>query len=179
MATLHTSRLILRPLVETDAEAYAAMRYHPDVARWLLAAPGEERDAALAAIRYFAGLWASDGHAPWGLFIKQADGREGRLVGQGGLRILAEFDATEVLYALHPDAWGKGYATELGEAALRFGFETRRLPSIFAITKPDNLASQAVMQRLGLQYRKNVVYKDIKAVWFDIDADTWRTRRRP
>ena len=176
MTTLHTARLILRPLVETDAEPYAAMRYHPDVARWLIGRPGSSRDAALATIRAFAALWSNDGHAPWGLFLRNTDSREGRLIGHGGLRIMPEFAATEVLYALHPDAWGQGYATELGEAALRFAFERRNLESVFAITKPDNHASQAVMKRLGMQYRKNVVYKDVDAVWFDISRSDWMGR---
>lgn len=177
MTTLHTGRLILRPLVETDAEAYAAMRYHPDVARWLIGASGDPRDAARTTIAYFAGLWQTDGYAPWGMFLRESDGSEGRLIGQGGLRIIPEFEATEVLYAMHPDAWGKGYATEMGEAALDFGFTDKGLPLIFAITKPDNLASQAVMKRLGMQYRRNVVYKTVDAVWLDIDAATWAARR--
>ena len=174
MTTLHTERLILRPLVEGDAPAYAEMRYHPAVAQWLIGAAGEPLPAALRAIAYFADLWEQDGHAPWGLFLKDG-GHEGRLIGHGGLRIIPEFAATEVLYALHPDAWGQGYASELGRASLRFGFQTRRLPSIFAITKPDNAASQAVMRRLGMTYRKDTVYKDVQAVWFEIDAATWAT----
>ena len=178
MTTLHTSRLILRPLVETDAEPYAAMRYHPEVAQWLIGALGAPEDAALRAIRMFAELWQSDGHAPWGLFLKETGGREGRLIGHGGLRIIPEFGATEVLYALHPDVWGQGYATELGEASTRFAFEQRRLDSVFAITRTDNHASQEVMKRLGMQYRKMVIYKDIDAMWFDIDAATWSRRQR-
>ena len=38
MNTLHTDRLILRPLGPADAYAYATVRYHPAVARWLLPA---------------------------------------------------------------------------------------------------------------------------------------------
>jgi RimJ/RimL family protein N-acetyltransferase len=38
---------------------------------------------------------------------------------------------------------------------------------VFAITKPDNVASQAVMKRLGMSCVKNVVYKGIDAVRFE------------
>ena len=44
---------------------------------------------------------------------------------------------------------------------------------IFAVTRPDNRASQAVMTRLGLTYRKNVVYRQADSVWFDIARESW------
>jgi len=48
---------------------------------------------------------------------------------------------------------------------------------IFAITLPDNVASQAVMKRLGLTYRRRVDYKGFRdVVWFDIDNETWKAR---
>ncbi len=87
---------------------------------------------------------------------------------------MPEFDATEVLWALHPDAWGNGYATEVARAALAYGFDTLGFELIFAITLPDNHASQAVMKRLGLTYRRQVEYKGFSdIVWFDIDRQTW------
>lgn len=98
-------------------------------------------------------------------------------IGHGGLRVIPEFDGqTELLYALHTDAWGKGYATELGRVALRYGFERRGLPAVFAITRPDNHASQAVMTRLGMTYRKRVTYRDIDTVWFEIERAAFLDR---
>jgi len=89
-----------------------------------------------------------------GLFLRRKDGGEGRLIGHGGLRRLEEFGETELLYALHPDMWGKGYASELGGASLKHAFDTVGLSLVFAITKPENLSSQGVMKRLGMSYRK-------------------------
>jgi RimJ/RimL family protein N-acetyltransferase len=161
MTALRTERLLLRPLEWADREAYAAMRYHPDVARWLMPADGDPIAAAEATIARFQSGWKTRGYAPWGVFADE------RLIGQCGLNFVPEFDETEVLWALHPEAWGKGYATEAARAALTFGFDTIGLGSIFAVTKPDNLASQAVMKRLGMIYRRDVVYRDIPSVWFD------------
>jgi RimJ/RimL family protein N-acetyltransferase len=171
MTTLTTERLTLRPLQPADAEAYAAMRHHPAVARWLPAASGDPLEAARRSIERFADAWRQRGHAPWGVFL------DDRLIGHGGLNFVPEFDQTEVLWALHPDAWGRGYATEVARAALAYGFETLRRDLIFAITLPDNLASQAVMKRLGLTYRRRVAYKGFNdVVWFDIDRTAWSAR---
>jgi len=173
MTVLQTERLTLRPLVPGDAEAYAAMRFHPDVARWLPPAAADPAEAIRNTIERFAAGWRERGHAPWGLF------REGRLIGHGGLNYVPEFGETEVLWALHPDAWGRGYATEAARAALGYGFETLGLDLIFAMTLPDNLPSQAVMRRLGLTYRRRVEYKGFSdIVWFDMDRQTWLSSSR-
>ena len=168
---LQTERLTLRPLVDADAELYAGMRYHPEVAKWLSVSDADPIDAARAAIGRFELSWQERRYAPWGLF------RDGHLIGHGGLNFVPEFEATEVLWALHPETWGKGYATEMARAALRYGFEDLGLELIFAITKPDNLASQSVMKRLGLSYRRNVVYREIDAVWFDINREAFEKRK--
>lgn len=168
MTTLSTGRLNLRPLEDEDAPAYAAMRFHPEVARWLPPGEGDPVDAARASIARFAAGWRERRHAPWGVF------RDGRLIGHAGLNFVTEFGKTEVLWALLPEAWGRGYATEAARAALAYGFGTLGLPLIFAITLEDNLASQAVMKRLGLGYRRRVDYKGFKdIVWFDIERAAW------
>jgi RimJ/RimL family protein N-acetyltransferase len=167
MTRLQTERLTLRPLIDSDAEDYAAMRYHPEVAKWLVSADGDPVDAARAAIGRFQTSWEQRRYAPWGLF------QDGRLIGHGGLNFVPEFGETEVLWALHPDAWKQGYATEMARAALDHGFRQLGLELIFAMTKPDNGPSQAVMQRLGMTYRKNVTYRGFDAVWLDIGREKW------
>jgi hypothetical protein len=91
-------------MVVADAGPYAAMRFHPEVARWLPpAASGlAPVDAGAAAIARFAQGWAERRYAPWGVFC------DGRLIGHGGLNWVPEFGATEVLWALHTDGWRRG-----------------------------------------------------------------------
>jgi RimJ/RimL family protein N-acetyltransferase len=165
MTILMTERLTLRPLLPDDAEAYAAMRSHPEVAKWVpTPLPG--------VIERFAASWEERRYAPWGVFS------DGRLIGHGGLNYVPEFGETEVLWAFHPEAWGRGYATEVARAALDYGFETLGLELIFAITLVDNHASQAVMKRIGLTYRKRVEYRGFTdVVWFDMDRHSWTNPR--
>ncbi len=167
MTILQTERLTLRPLVPDDAEAYAAMRFHPEVAKWLpAAATASPLEAAHGAIERFATGWRDRGHAPWGVF------RDGGLIGHAGLNFVTEFGETEILWALHPEAWGRGYATEVAQAALDYGFRTLGLKLIFAITMESNAASQAVMKRIGLLYRRRVDYKGFTdVVWYDLDDE--------
>lgn len=176
MTIVTTERLTLRPLLPADAEEYAAMRYHPEVAKWLPPAPGKVQDGdfvalAHAAIERFAASWQERRYAPWGVF------REGRLIGHAGLNYIEQFDGVEVLWSLHPDVWGRGYAAEAARAALAHGFETLALERIFAITLESNRASRAVMERIGLSYRKRVDYKGFTdLVWYDVDRAAYAER---
>src|SRR5260370_41982621 len=169
MRRVQTEGVSLRPLIESDAEAYAAMRYHPEVAEWVLPADGDPVAAALASIERFQASWQERQYAPWGLF------QDGRLIGHGGLNFVPEFGETEVLGALHPAAWKQGYATEMAHAALDYGFKELGLPLIFAITKPHNGPSQAVMRRLGLVYRKHGVYRGIGPLWLQTTREEGRS----
>lgn len=176
MTIVTTDRLSLRPLLPDDAEDYAAMRFHPEVAKWLPPAPGKVQEGdfvalAHAAIERFAVSWQERRYAPWGVF------NEGRLIGHAGLNFIEQFDGVEVLWSLHPEAQGKGYATEVARAALAYGFETLELDHIFAITLEENRASRAVMERIGLTYRKRVDYKGFTdIVWYDVDRATYAER---
>jgi RimJ/RimL family protein N-acetyltransferase len=45
----------------------------------------------------------------------------------------------------------KGFATEAAQGVIKYGFEILKLPRIVAGTDRDNIASQKVMEKLGLR----------------------------
>ena len=60
--------------------------------------------------------------------------------------------AVEVGWRLAREHWGQGYATEAARAWLRARLRgDGAAPEIIAFTVPANLASQAVMRRLGMR----------------------------
>ena len=50
--------------------------------------------------------------------------------------------------------WGQGYATEAGAAMLHRGFAELELDEIVAIVDPHNVASDRVINKLGMTYRR-------------------------
>lgn len=50
---------------------------------------------------------------------------------------------------------GRGYATEAGREMIRYAFETLHMQRVIATAEYDNLASQQVMQRLGMTIERN------------------------
>jgi ribosomal-protein-alanine N-acetyltransferase len=81
----------------------------------------------------------------------------GRLIGWCGLGPL-DFDASEIeiYYGLSASHWGRGFTTEAARALLHYGFTTIGRDRITALVKPENIASQRVIEKLGLIYQKRI-----------------------
>lgn len=60
--------------------------------------------------------------------------------------------AAKLGYAIRVDRWGKGYATDAARRMIEFGFADLGLHRISAAIGPDNAASIAVVDKLGMQY---------------------------
>ncbi|WNZ25721.1 GNAT family N-acetyltransferase [Leptolyngbya sp. NK1-12] len=60
-------------------------------------------------------------------------------------------EAPNLIYGIHPDCWGQGYATEAARAVLTYGLETLSLPRVNADVDEPNTASIRVLQKLGMK----------------------------
>ena len=143
-----TDRLVLRPAVDADRDAIADLNAHPKVGAWLGGVRSRaESDAFVDRVQAHE---AEHGFGFWAVERKA----DARVIGMTGVwwvpPEMAMPDTVEIGWRLHPDAWGQGYATEAARAALAYGFEVLKLPEIIAFTARTNLASQAVMRRIGM-----------------------------
>ena len=55
-------------------------------------------------------------------------------------------------YALAPETWGKGYATEAAQAIVDAGFSLTNAVEMLASIRPDNPASRRVLEKCGFAY---------------------------
>ncbi len=143
-----TDRLTLRPAVDADRDAIAELNADPRVGAWLGGARSRvESDAFVDRVQ------AHDAEHGFGFWVVERKA-DGRVIGMTGVwwvpPEMAMPDTVEIGWRFIPDAWGQGYATEAARAALEYGFSTLGLPEIIAFTARTNLASQAVMQRVGM-----------------------------
>jgi RimJ/RimL family protein N-acetyltransferase len=60
-----------------------------------------------------------------------------------------------LFWALFPEHWGRGYATEAAAAMIGYAFEQLRLRRVVATTEHDNTRSINVMRRLGMRLEQN------------------------
>jgi RimJ/RimL family protein N-acetyltransferase len=146
--TLLTERLILRPFEESDLHDYTELCAAPEVQRWLRLSEGFGRRDAWLGMAQWRGQWELRGSGHFAVEERAT----GRFVGRAGLHRPEEEDwpGLEVGWTLHPDVWGRGYATEAGAASLAYAFGVVGVSEAFSVILPENHRSQAVARRLGL-----------------------------
>ncbi len=98
--------------------------------------------------------WEAHGYGWWAVDVVA----NGELIGWNGLQYLPETDETEIGYLLARPYWGQGLATEGAGVGMRFGFETLQIPTIIGIVHPENIASQRVLEKIGLQFQEEAEY---------------------
>ncbi len=141
---LDTRRLVLRALRESDAQAIFLLRSSPTVMRYIPKPLDTRTGDSLRMVREFDQAAAAGDAILWAITVKGAD----RLVGYIGFwRIMKEHHRAEIGYALHPDLWGQGLASEAVAAVLDHGFRMIGLHSVEASVAPDNTASIRVLER--------------------------------
>lgn len=145
---LRTARLLLRTWTDADVDPLLALSTDPEVMRHFPRVATRPEVEALVE-RHRRALAAGE---PGLYAVERLD--DGQFLGFVGLA-RPSFEASfmpcvEVGWRLARPFWGRGYATEAARAALRHGFETLGLAEIVSFTAVPNLASQRVMQKLGM-----------------------------
>ena len=64
----------------------------------------------------------------------------------------------EITWLLHPDYWGCGLASRMAWSAIESAFESGQVDAVIAGADSPNVASLAVMRRLGMRFHKHVTY---------------------
>jgi len=174
---IYTDRLIIRPPIHSDIDAYYSLRIQPeamtDSSRGI---PDADLSVTLNKLERL--IKRDNDSIYFFIFLKNLDGSEGNFIGDGGVHNLKS-DYTgwpEFGYKLKKEFWGKGYATEFGKAFMEFWGDIPRKdvkipvnPSsidyqeslqvkerLTAYTRNENLASQNVLWKLGFQSFKGL-----------------------
>ena len=143
---LETGRLILRLPRIDDFERYAEML--ADGSSHHIGGPLLRHEAWRRFLQ-MPGAWMLQGFAMFSVVEKAS----GRWMGHAGPWQPDGWPGTEVGYAFHMDARGKGYATEACVAAMDWAFEALGWDEVIHSIAPTNAASQAVARRLGSRNR--------------------------
>ncbi|GAB4586148.1 GNAT family N-acetyltransferase [Nocardia sp. IFM 10818] len=142
---LTSERLSLRPVTAEDHEVLLAHWTDSRVREFLfdggVPAASEIAEAIDGSVRTFA----SEGYGIWLVRLRDS----GEPIGVAGLRPLDEL-GLEVFYSLSPLVWGRGLATEAARAVVDCGLDVLGLPHVLAEVDEGNVASIAVVERLGM-----------------------------
>ena len=145
---IETERLTLREWREEDVAPLLAMCRDPRVMEFL--GPLQSQDKVEAAIARQRDHQANLGHCYWAIERKS----DGMMIGFCGIQPEPEgtpiAGLPDIGWRLARDTWGQGYAREVAQATLDWGFANLTDDTIWAITVPANIRSWGLMERLGM-----------------------------
>jgi RimJ/RimL family protein N-acetyltransferase len=79
-------------------------------------------------------------------------------IGWGGLQhsTIGIGECLTVGYVLSPDAWGRGYATEIAVVSVAYALEVLHADELFASVLSTNTASRRVLEKSGLTVHQEI-----------------------
>ncbi|MBX2926559.1 MAG: GNAT family N-acetyltransferase [Saprospiraceae bacterium] len=98
------------------------------------------------------------------------DKSSGKIVGQCGLLVQEVDDILEleIGYTIIPAYWNQGYATEAARKCKEFAFENNFAESIISIIHIENIQSEMVARKNGMQLDKTTTFKGMPVNIFRI-----------
>ena len=144
------SRLIYRKPKPADVLRLFAIYRDPQTNLFNPAGPMATVVEAQALLEHWLEHWSAHGYGWWA--IARSDAPE-YIIGFGGIAAhdyLAE-RRVNLGYRFAVEAWGQGYATELGRNALTDAFERLGVREVFGLVRPDHEASIRVLEKIGMR----------------------------
>jgi ribosomal-protein-alanine N-acetyltransferase len=149
---IETNRLIIRPFIQSDLVECFELMQDKELFKYL--------DWQVMSFEGFKGVFKwwidlyettydGDFKYNFAVFLKDTN----KFIGWGGFGVIDCFyPEKEIYYLIGKEYWGKGYATETMTALIHYYFNTIGLKRIIALTKPENIASNRVIQKIGFKF---------------------------
>ena len=147
-----TRRLVVRPLLPNDFDAYFQMQGNSNVHRFTCS-PTDDEATARAGLRKHIQAYSQPNNRWWIWCVEEkstatmvgtcaiVDG-ENEIVGAG----------PEIGYRFLERYWGNGFAKEICGPLVRHALQTMQLPSVFATVDVENVASVKVLEQSPLRF---------------------------
>lgn len=175
---LKTDHILLREMVSEDWKAIHQYASQEIVSQYQPWGPNSVNDS----ISYVTEVIEDSKKVPRDRFAYAIiETKSAKLIGTGELIIKSLTNREgEIGYVIHPDYWGKGYATEAAQLLLKLGFTVLNLHRIFATCDPRNQASEKVLSKLSMTFegriRESILLKDgwRDSLLFSMLEDEWK-----
>lgn len=150
---LETERLVLRKMNQGDFDALCRILQDEEA---MYAYEGAFSDGEVQEwLDRQIGRYENDGFGLWAVLLKE----NGRVIGQCGLTMqdCGERRVPEVGYLFERAYWHRGYALEAAAACRDYAFRELGADEVFSIIRDNNIPSQKVARRNGMEYRETII----------------------
>lgn len=160
---IETPRLYLRRFIPEDESIFLEIEADERLTKYIHKRSAEESRALFSYI--LESYTREDGLGRWGLFDPVTDD----FIGVGLLApSLYDPSYIELGYRLHQQYWGRGLASEMAKALVRYGLHTLQLKEIVAVIDPENKASEKVLLNSGFTRYGEVFWYDEMLPFFKV-----------
>ena len=159
--TFTTARTTATRISESDFDDLFRLNQDREVAKTMAGTRSEAETREF--MRNDIEHWERHGYGFW-IFRDRVNGR---FIGRAGLRQV-EIDGAreiEIAYAVMPEFWRRGFATEMARAILDVA-ATLEIRDVVVFTLPTNLGSRAVMEKVGFRYERDIRWANLPHVLY-------------
>ncbi len=170
---IETDQYLIRDIEHTDIQGMFELDSDPEVHRYLGNQPIQSLEEAEKVIYFIRSQYEEFGIGRWAIELKES----GDFVGWTGLKyeqgLRPDRSYYDLGYRLKRAYWGKGIATETALEALKYGFEQMNLTQICGAADIDNVASNRVLKKVGLQFVEIFEFQGLPINWYTLSKTEW------
>lgn len=167
--TVESERLLFRPIEISDADALFELDSNPNVHQYLGNNPLTSVDQVLGYISSVQKQYVDNGIGRFAVVLKESN----EVIGWAGLKFITEPENNHVNfydlgYRLQEKHWRKGYALEAAKAWRDYAFNEINIPIIYASAHIDNVGSNHILQKIGMQQNGQFYWEDLRCNWYEL-----------
>jgi len=147
---LETKRLVIRPLEPKDLDGFLRFMTDSEATRYLLFSDEQRTERGARELFDFV-MSSYSGDNPvfaYAIALRKND----RFIGSCGVSDLETFAKLECYYALLPEYWKRGFATEATKALIHYCAGQDGVSEIWAFMSRENPNSAGVAERAGMKF---------------------------
>ncbi|MDR7224149.1 GNAT family N-acetyltransferase [Aminobacter aminovorans] len=170
---LETPRLLLRTWRDTDLDDLVWLHSQVQASRYLsITGQPWTREEAAGRMKGWAEEYRLYGVSKFKLQRRDDE----RFVGRAGFSMFAATGQFELGYAIVPEFWGQGYATEIAGALANFFFDRKIRDHFIAFAHVDNTASLNVLEKIGMRFQHTGPMNGLQAHVYTMGSTDRRNR---
>ncbi len=169
MIVVETQRLYLKTFSQDDVPGFFELNNDPLVLKYTGDKPFKDKEEVSRFIKDYD-QYKKHGFGRWSVYLKETN----CYLGFSGLRYSSETDEIDIGFRFMQKFWGMGFATESAIAALELAFTRYNAQKVVARAMQDNLASHAVIKKLGMTYQSS--FQEDGKLWskYQFLKENWR-----
>jgi len=169
-----TQDLLVRDFEVTDVQNIYDLDSDPEIHEFLGKKPMKTIEEARQVINSIRNQYVKNGTGRWAIIDKKTN----EFIGWTGLKyetvLRKEFSYYDLGYRIKKKYWGQGIGTKTATESLKYGFQKLDLEEICAAAETNHVASNKILEKIGLKLTETFIYEGVNHNWYKIDKKEWQ-----